>query len=148
MAGRLDEAHEAIEKSIELSPHAGFVHYVHSVICLCEGRLDAALEAAKRELHATFRLLMFATVYHAQGRHAESDAALEELMDTVPDTGAFQIAEAFAYRNDQDQAFAWLERAYAQRDGGLGMLRISQGMLKLHGDPRWVPFLEKMGLAD
>ncbi len=147
-AGRLDEAQTAIRKSLELSPRAGFAHYLHSGICLWQGRLDEALEAAKREIHDIFRLLMLANVYYAQGRHAESDAALEELIETVPNTAAFQIAEAFAYRGDRDQAFTWLERAYAQRDAGLRLLRPSLSLRGLHGDPRWLPLLEKVGLAD
>ena len=61
---------------------------------------------------------------------------------------ALQIAEAFAYRGDRDQAFAWLERAYAQRDAGMSMVRASPSMRGLHGDPRWRPFVEKVGLAD
>ena len=117
------------------------------MICLCQGRLDEALEAAKCVVHETFRLLALANVYHAQGRHTESDAALKELIETHADTGAFQIAEAFAYRDDRDQAFAWLERAYAQRDAGMHMLRESQSMRGLHADPRWQAFLAKVGLA-
>ena len=149
VSGRLDEAQAAIHKSLELSPRAGFSHYVHSGICLSQGRLDEALEAAQREIHDTFRLLSLAHVYHAQGRHAESDAALEELIETDADRNvAFQIAEAFAYRDDRDQAFAWLERAYTHRDAGMSMVRSSPRMRSLHGDPRWRPFLEKVGLAD
>jgi adenylate cyclase len=149
VSGRLDEAQAAIQKSLDLSPRAGFSHYVHSGICLSQGRLDEALEAAQREIHDTFRLLSLAHVYHAQGRHAESDAALEELIETDADRNvAFQIAEAFAYREDRDQAFAWLERAYTQRDAGMSMVRSSPRMRSLHGDPRWRPFLEKVGLAD
>jgi tetratricopeptide (TPR) repeat protein len=148
VSGRLDQAQAAIRKSLELSPRAGFAHYVHSEICLCQGRLDEALEAAKREIHDTFRLVALAMVYHAQGRHAESGAALKELIETRADTAAFQIAEVFAYRDDRDEAFAWLERAYAQRDAGMSMARSTPSMRKLHGDPRWPPFLEKVGLAD
>ena len=148
MAGRLDEAQTAIRKSLELSPHSGFGHFYYSDICLAQGRLDEALGAAKREIHDTFRLLALANVYHAQGRHTESDAALKELIETCADTAAFQIAEVFAYRDDQDQAFAWLERARAQRDGGMSMVRASPSLRGLHGDPRWRPFVEKVGLAD
>ena len=148
IAGRLDEAETAIRKSLELSPHGGFGHFYHSDICLAQGRLDEALEAAKREIHDMFRLLALANVYHAQGRHTESDAALKELIETDADTAAFQIAEAFAYRGDRDQAFAWLERAYAQRDAGMSMVRASPSLRGLHGDPRWRPFVEKVGLAD
>lgn len=145
IAGRLDEAQTAILKSLELNPHGGFGHYYLGDICLAQGRLDEALAAAGREIHDTFRLLGLANVYHAQGRHSESDAALRELM--TRDAVAFQIAEALAYRGDADRAFAWLERAYEQRDAGMSMLRASPSLRRLHGDPRWWPFVEKVGLA-
>jgi TolB-like protein/Flp pilus assembly protein TadD len=148
IAGRLDEAQTEIRKSLELSPHAGFGHYYHSEICLAQGRLEEALEEAKREIHDTFRLLALANVYHAQGRHAESNAALKELIETGADAAAFQIAEVLAYRDNRDQAFAWLERARAQRDTGMSMVRASPCLGALHGDPRWRPFLEKVGLGD
>jgi adenylate cyclase len=148
MAGRLDEAETAVRKSLELSPHGGFGHYNLSDICLGQGRLDEALEAAKSETHDMFRLLALANVYHAQGRRTESNAALHELIEAVPDSAALQIAEAFAYRGERDQAFAWLERACAQRDAGMSMLRASPSLRALHGDPRWRTFVEKVGLAD
>ena len=148
IAGRFDEAQTAIRKSLELSPHSGFGHRCHSDICLAQGRLDEALEAAKREIHDTFRLLSLANVYHAQGQHTESNAALKELIETRADEAAFQIAEAFAERGDRDQAFAWLERARAQRDAGMSMLRASPSLRGLHSDPRWGLFVRKVGLAD
>ena len=148
IAGRLDEAETAIRKSLELSPHGGFGHFYDSDICLAQGRLDEALDAAKREIHDMFRLLALANVYHAQGRHTESNAVLKELIETYADTAALQIAEAFAYRGERDQAFAWLERACAQRDAGMSMLRSLPSLRGLHGDPRWLPFLETVGLAD
>jgi len=147
-AGRFDEAEVAIRRSLELSPDARSLLFRLSVICLCQGRFDEALEAAKSVIHDGFRLLALAMVYHAQGRHAESDTALGELIETFADTAAFQIAEAFAYRGDRDKAFAWLERAYAQRDAGMHMLRETPSMRRLHDDPRWQAFLEQVGLAD
>ena len=108
----------------------------------------ANVEAAKREIHDMFRQLALANVYHALGRHTESNAALGELIRTYTDTAALQIAEVYAYRGDPDPAFAWLERARAQRDAGMSMVRALPSMRHLHGDPRWVPFLKRVGLAD
>jgi adenylate cyclase len=148
IAGRLDEAEAAIGRALELSRHGGFAHYYHSDICLAQGRLDEALDAAKRETHETFRRVALANVYHAQRRHRESDAELGQLIETRGHGAAFQIAEVFAYRGNRDEAFAWLERARAQRDAGMSMLRAAPNLRALHGDRRWEPFLQKVGLAD
>jgi tetratricopeptide (TPR) repeat protein len=148
IAGRLDEAETAIRRSLELTPHGGFGHYYHSDICLAQGRLDDAFEAAKLETHETFRLLALANVYHAQRQHAKSDAVLKQLIETRAGEAAFQIAEVFAYRDNRDQAFAWLERSRAQRDAGMSMLRASPSLRGLHRDRRWKPFLKKVGLAE
>jgi hypothetical protein len=53
------------------------------------------------------------------GRKPEADAALAEYIANNQNEGAFQIAEILAFRGEIDRAFEWLDRAYAQRDGGL-----------------------------
>ena len=60
---------------------------------------------------------------------------------------AFLNAQANAYCGNVDMAFEWLERAYAQRNAGLGQLRVNYFLRELHRDPRWLPFLNKMGLS-
>ena len=84
----------------------------------------------------------------AQKRVSESDAALAELIGKDSETAAYQVAEAYAYRNDKDHALEWLERARQQRDAGLAGLRAGTLLPNLHGDPRWDAFLRTMGLAD
>jgi hypothetical protein len=54
----------------------------------------------------------------------------------------------YGYRNDTEHAFEWLERTYAQRDPGITYMKMDPFLRNLHDDPRWQPFLEKMGLAD
>ena len=87
-----------------------------------------------------------AMIHHALGRPTESDAALHALIDGFGWTAAYQIAEAYAYRNEVDKAFEWLERAYAQRDPGVTYLATDALLRPLHADPRWQPFLQRMGL--
>jgi adenylate cyclase len=111
-------------------------------------RLDEALDAVQREGHDTFRLLGLALVQHARGQPDQSYAALRELSEKDPEGSAYQIALGYAYRGATDLAFDWLERAFAQRDPGLGVMKCDPLLRNLRGDPRWQPFLEKMGLAD
>ena len=94
------------------------------------------------------RLLIVSSARWAQKRIPESDAALAELIATAGETGAYQIAEVYGYRNDKDHAFEWLERARRQRDAGLPGLRTDTLLWNLHNDPRWDAFLRTMGLAD
>ena len=66
-----------------------------------------------------YRAVLYAIAYYALGRKKESDAALSELITKYHAIGAYQIAEVYAFRNQPDEAFEWLDRAYAQHDGGL-----------------------------
>ena len=146
-AGLLDDAEVAGQKSLELNAQGVLTHYWLGLVCLRQGHLDESLELFQREPHDTFRLLGLSQVLQARGQSAESEAALKELIDKDAAGAAYQIALGYAYRGETDLAFEWLERAYVQRDPGISMMRISESLHKLHSDPRWQPFLEKMGLA-
>jgi hypothetical protein len=83
-----------------------------------------------------------------QKRIPESDAALAELIAKTSETAAYQVAEAYAYRNDRDKAFEWLERARQQHDAGMPGLRPDTLLTNLHDDPRWDALLHAVGLAN
>jgi hypothetical protein len=113
-----------------------------------EGKFDEAATAAQKDAADWARLLIVSCARWAQKRIPESDAALAELIANTSETGAYQIAEAYGYRNDKDHAFEWLEHARRQRDAGLPVLRTDTLLSNLHSDPRWDGFLRTMGLAD
>ncbi len=84
----------------------------------------------------------------AQKRISESDAALAQLIASNADTAAYQIAEVYAYRGDNDETFEWLERARQQRDCGLVSMRRDPLLVNLDDDARWNHFLHSVGPAD
>jgi TolB-like protein/class 3 adenylate cyclase/Tfp pilus assembly protein PilF len=143
----LEEAETEARKAIELNPTGALSHFWLGLILLHQGRHDEALKMIQREPHSTYRLLGLSNLHHDCGRPAESEAALQELIRTDSAGGAFQIALAYAYRGEKDLAFEWLERAYLQRDPGIGSIKLSPPFRFMYSDPRWQPFLEKMGLA-
>ncbi|HZX90016.1 MAG TPA: hypothetical protein VFE67_05185, partial [Rudaea sp.] len=57
------------------------------------------------------------------------------------------IATVYAYRGQTDAAFEWLDKAAAIRDPGIVSVLSDPGFDTLHGDPRWLPFLRKIGYA-
>ena len=54
----------------------------------------------------------------------------------------------YAWRNEADEAFKWLEAALQYRDPGLSNLLSDQTLRNLYDDPRWNPFLDKVGLLE
>jgi TolB-like protein/class 3 adenylate cyclase/cytochrome c-type biogenesis protein CcmH/NrfG len=145
--GRLDEAAAAFQVALDLNPTTGLSHAFLAITRLMQGRGDEALKIAQAESHDVFRNLAFAMIHHAQGRAAESDAALQTLIDGFGWTAAYQIAQAYAYRKEIDKSFEWLERAYTQRDPGVVYVGFDRFLEPLHGDPRWRPFLERIRLG-
>ena len=147
MSERFDEAAASFQLALDLAPKAGLNHAFLAITRLLQGRGQEAMEVAKAEAHDVFRNLALAMIHHAQGRAAESDAALQTLISKFGWTAAYQVTEAYAYRNELDKAFEWLERAYEQRDPGVTYSKTDVILRSLHGDPRWQPFLQRMGMA-
>jgi tetratricopeptide (TPR) repeat protein len=145
MVGRLTEAEAAYRTALELAPQRVATRALLSIALLDQGRGEDALDEANREPEIAFRLWSLSIIHHALGHTAESDSAMRELKEKRADGWAYQIAEAHAARGEADEAFEWLDRAYAQRDGGLSDTRASTRLRSLVNDPRWAAFLRKMG---
>jgi len=147
-SGHQEEARAEYTRVIELNPSAPNSQAGIGLAYLLEGKFEEAAVAAQKDAADWARLLIVSCARWGQKRVAESDAALAELIAIASETGAYQIAEVYAYRNDKDHAFEWLERARRQRDAGLPGLRPDTLLPNLHDDPRWNAFLRKMRLAD
>jgi hypothetical protein len=50
-----------------------------------------------------------------------------------------------AYRGEPDRAFEWLDKAVQYKDVGLVLITNEHLFFNLHDDPRWLPFLERIG---
>jgi len=148
VTGKQEEARAEYARAIELNPSAPNSHAGAGLTYLLEGKFEEAAVAAQKDAADWARLLIVSCARWSQKRVPESDAALAELIANTSETGAYQIAEVYGYRNDKDHAFEWLERARRQRDAGLPGLRADTLLSNLHDDPRWDAFLRKMGLTN
>jgi serine/threonine-protein kinase len=104
------------------------------------------LRESERIQFAGLRIRTGAIAYYALGRKNESDASLKELIETYHASAAWSIATVYALRNQRDEAFKWLDRAYAQHDGGLIYLKIDPLLKNLRSDPRYAALLNKIHL--
>jgi serine/threonine protein kinase/tetratricopeptide (TPR) repeat protein len=145
-AGRLPEAEEELRKLLELRPGIAAGHVHLGKVLLARGRPEDALASIEKESSEAWRMIGLPIAYHALGRRTESDSALRELTQKFADDWAYQIAEVHAFRGEIDEAFAWLDRAYAQRDGGFSEMKGDPLLKNLEGDPRYQAFLRRMKL--
>ena len=56
------------------------------------------------------------------------------------------IAEIYAAIGEKDKAFAWLDKAYAEKSAWLLYLKVDPSFASLRSDPRYADLLHRMGL--
>jgi len=147
-ARRFVEMEKAAEHVLALNPMGTRSRSFLSMARLLQGRADAAAQAAEEMPAGWARYTALACARHAQGRSAESEAELEALKAGHSVHAAYQVAQVHAFRGDVEEAFAWLETGYRQRDSGMGLMKSDPMLQNLHRDARWEPCLRKMKLAD
>jgi tetratricopeptide (TPR) repeat protein len=141
-------AREALRRCLEISPESSFGGHHVAILRLLEGNAPEALATARMIGIEAFRLTDVAMAEHSLGHAKESQQALDELIAKHAADGAYQVAEALAWRGEKDKAFEWLERAYQQRDGGLSEIKVDLLLDHLHADPRFNALLKKMNLPE
>jgi len=145
--GQLDQAAADGKKGLELDPDSAGVHILLSQIYIMQGRPQDALPEIERIHYPSYRACLYALAYHALGREKDSDGALSELMKYHA-SSAFEIAAVYAFRNQTDEAFEWLDRAYAQHDLNLNWTKADPLLKNLRNDPRYAAFLKKLNLPN
>ncbi len=148
-AGRYDAAIASYRTVLSLRPGRGLAHYGLGVALMLKGDGQAALsEILQEDLGPDgWGEIGLPMAYHTLGKAPESDAALEQLIRDQAEISAYNIAYVYAYRGEADKAFEWLDKAVEYGDGGLAEIVTENLFDKIHADPRWVPFLRKLGKA-
>jgi TolB-like protein/DNA-binding winged helix-turn-helix (wHTH) protein len=146
-AGQLGQAAADDKKALELSPDIWPGPIVLSKIYVMLGRANDALPQIELIRYEPERAYLHAIAYYALGREKESDTALSELIAKYP-RNTYTIADVYAYRNQYDEAFKWLERAYARHDSGLIQTKVDPFLKNLHKDSRFAALLKKLKLPN
>jgi TolB-like protein/Tfp pilus assembly protein PilF/predicted Ser/Thr protein kinase len=147
LSGRYDEAIASYRTALSLNPGLGVAHSDLGVALLLKGDAAGALAEIEQEPNESWRMLGLPMAYHALGRKADCDTALAALITKYERDSPYQIAYVYAFRGEADQAFAWLDKAIEYHDAGLSEIVVENLFDKIHSDPRWLPFLRKIGKA-
>ena len=145
--GQLNQALADCKKALELNPDVYPGPIQLAKIYVMQGRPQDALPEIERVRDEPQRAFLYAIAYYALDRKQESDAALTELI-TKYQRNTYRIAEVYAFRNQFDEAFEWLDRAYVQRNPGLIETKVDPLLKSLRHDPRYAAILKKLNLPN
>jgi len=146
-AGQYDAAIASFRTVLSLSPSNGGAHAQLGLALMLKGDATAALAEIEQEKTENWRMIDLPMAYCALGRKADANAALNALIAKYEKDWSYSIAYVYAFCGDADKAFEWLDKAVAYHDAGLGGIVTENLFEKIYSDPRWLPFLHKIGKA-
>jgi TolB-like protein/Tfp pilus assembly protein PilF len=146
-AQRYAESAEAFVRLLELNPHYSGAPSLYAQTLVFMGQYERALATVLSDTDKTSTWNVQPCIYWKLGRRAQSDAALAEL-EKEATKAAYDLARMSACRGETDKVFAWLERAYGERQMGLANVKFDPYFLSLRPDQRFQSLLSRMNLSD
>ena len=152
-ARRYDEAIQQYKKTIEMDPKFPTAYFFLGRAYEAQGKYDQAVA----QFEATARVSGGLTpemlshlnqVYSKSGWKPYLQATLELLLK-LPESRrlpSFTIATYYARLGQKEEAIAWLQRGYEERDFRMRLISISFELDGVRSDPRFVALVQKIGL--
>src|SRR6478672_4336743 len=144
--GKLDETEATARKAAELQPTAAGNHRFQVFVAIQRGDGEAALREAQLEPNEGYRRFELALADYTRGDRPAADGALAELIAKDRDFLAYQVAQVYAWRGENDKAFEWLQVSLDTHDTGTVSLLIDPLLQDLRQDARYKDVLAKIGL--
>ncbi|MCM3871317.1 MAG: winged helix-turn-helix domain-containing protein [Pyrinomonadaceae bacterium] len=152
-ARQYDESLEQLQRTVEIEPNFSFVSYHLGMTYEQKGMFAEALEELNRAINSQgSRLTALAVLGHAYAVSGERDAALKVLKELQGASrqkyvAPFCIALVYTGLGENEQAFAWLEKACDVRSWGLLWLKVDPRFDRLRPDTRFAALLDRIGLV-
>jgi TolB-like protein len=144
-SGQIAQADAVARKMLETAPGSTLALNTQAGVRLAQGDIPGALAVA-RQATGKYSSVLTAIAEFRLGHAAAAQQALDALIAGNSATLAFQIAEVYAVRGEKDPAFAWLDRAIDQHDGGIVYLKRDRLLAGLRSDPRYADLLRRLKL--
>ena len=152
-ARRCDEAIERFRKALEMDPNFPAAIYYTGRCYEQKGMFAEAITEYRKALplFGGNPIILGALGYAnaASKRKAEARDVLNDLLRLSKQrpVSPFVIATVYAGLGDKEQAFAWLEKAYHERDDRIELLKVDPHLDNLRGDPRFADLMRRVNLA-
>ncbi len=149
-ARRYDEAIEVYKRTLELDQNFPLAHTHLGYAYAASGRYAEAVAAYQEGIRlgddSSDTQLNLAAAYALAGERGKARAILRRLEQSEEYVPPVDLATLYVALGEREQAFAALERAYAQHAAGLMFLRVSPSFDPLRSDPRFQELLRRVGL--
>jgi TolB-like protein/Tfp pilus assembly protein PilF len=147
-ARQYDQALTQMQQSAELGADPIELLFPLGDIYVEKGLYDQGIQEFQKLGDAPHALGHIGNAYARQGRLAEARALLPRLTEHIDKTGIgrYEIALVYAGLKENDNAFAWLEKAYQSHDKGLTYLKIDPCLDPLRSDPRFQDLVKRVGI--
>jgi eukaryotic-like serine/threonine-protein kinase len=152
-AGRHEEALRAITRVLAVEPLLPLAHATLGWVHLLSGRgeegVAALLHAVELSPDNTLYRAQLGQAYARVGQTEPARQILRELeeLSHVRYVSPYHLAFVYTGLGDYEQALDWLERAYAERAGGIFGIKGSFLFAPLKQHPRFRALLAKLNLA-
>jgi TolB-like protein len=153
--GRYDEALRQVQQTLELDDHFAPAHQTLGWVNLYSGKQNEAIREFQKALELsgaadTDIQLDLGFAYAVSSRREEARRILVKLeqMHQQGIVPSASVAILYGALGESNEAFAWLEKAYAERDPQLVYLKAGRRFEPLRKDPRFGQFVRRVGLPE
>lgn len=151
-ARRYDEALEQYRKTLELDPNFVTTHFFLGRAYEAKGQYDQAVAEYNKAFELSnvpaARLQELKETYAKGGWKAYWQDVLKGTLERAKTNyqSPFVIALFYARLGQKDEAFAYLEKGYTERDFRVTLIKVSFEFDSLRSDPRFADLVKRIGL--
>jgi len=151
-ARQYDQAAEQFLKALDLDPNFAFPHNGLGYVHLQNGRFQSAIEEFQKGValsgNASGYISELGYAYARAGNKLEAQKRIEELkaLRKLRFVNPRNIGFIYVGLKDNDQAFAWFDRAVEEGSTGLVDLKVGPYYDPLRSDPRFADLLRRVGI--
>ena len=151
-AGRDDEAAARLQKALELDPNFWIAHLTLSKVYtrrrMYPEAIAALSQARKFSGGNTETISLTGYNWALSGNRAQAQTALAELksLSTQRYVPSYNIAMIYNGLDEKEEALAWLEKAYEERDVRLTFAKIDPKWDSFRSDFRFASLIKRIGL--
>jgi TolB-like protein/DNA-binding winged helix-turn-helix (wHTH) protein/Tfp pilus assembly protein PilF len=151
-ARRYDQSEQEAKKALELDPNFILAYLDLSDAEVGKRNYSGAILSLQKALAIDSRniwvLSTLSAAYALDDQRQKSEVILQGILKDAKTRSdmAYDVAQIYSALGEKDQAFAWLEKAFQYRDGGLILLNLRPEFRPLHLDPRYADLTRRLGL--